>query len=311
LRLASANLSVEVAEEVKDRVITLRSGRGEKVLRAGFAIQNVDLPDWLLWTVMRDPIRVLLAEANEFFSHHELDTLEKCRQAIQKEFRRQPYAFGPIRTSPRRTYDPVDVTEDPEGSHIPTLLAMLSRSTTTEQWKGLEASLNDFGSKSGLFEEIEIISKGEKESDPFQVGVKSGGRVFNLIDVGYGVSQALPILVDVLRRPSAFELFLIQQPEVHLHPRAQAELGSFFAKQADGKRRLVIETHSDYLVDRVRMEVRNKVLNPGDVALLYFERQANGAVVHTLELDRDGSITNPPSGYRQFFLKEELSLLGV
>src|SRR5881396_1662040 len=76
---------------------------------------------------------------------------------------------------------------------------------------------------------------------------------FNLVDVGYGVSQALPILVDTLQRPAADEVFLLQQPEVHLHPRAQAELGSFFVSQAGKKRRFVIETHSDYLVDRVRM----------------------------------------------------------
>jgi predicted ATPase len=102
-----------------------------------------------------------------------------------------------------------------------------------------------------LFTPLRDACKGEQLSDPFQLGVKSGSHVFNLVDVGYGVSQALPIL-DILNRPSAFELFLIQRPEVHLYPRAQAELGSFFAAQADRRRRLVIETHSDHLVDRVR-----------------------------------------------------------
>ena len=165
--------------------------------------------------------------------------------------------------------------------------------------------------RSGLFGEIEIVNKGKKESDPFQVGVKSGGRTFNLIDVGYGVSQALPILVDTIQRSDAFETFLLQQPEVHLHPKAQAELGSFFAKQAGTRRRFVIETHSDYLVDRIRMEVRQKVLGPEDVSLLYFERRKSGATIHNLELDFNGSITNPPPGFRQFFLKEERDLLGI
>jgi len=171
--------------------------------------------------------------------------------------------------------------------------------------------LREFGSKSGLFDEIEIVNKGKKDSDPFQVGVKSGGRMFNLIDVGYGVSQALPILVETLQRASQFETFLIQQPEVHLHPKAQAELGSFFANQTDPKRRFVIETHSDYLVDRIRMEVRRRLLEPEDVSLLYFERGKSGTTIHNLELDRNGTITNPPPGFRQFFLKEELDLLGV
>jgi predicted ATPase len=191
------------------------------------------------------------------------------------------------------------------------LLAVLARSAVTLGWSSMQSSLHEFGMKSGLFESIEVVNKGKKESDPFQIGVKSGGPVFNLIDVGYGVSQALPILVDTVQRASAHETFLLQQPEVHLHPRAQAELGSFFASQADKKRRFVIETHSDYLVDRIRMEVRRKKLKPEDVSLLYFERGKRGATIHTLELDRNGSITNPPEGYRQFFLNEERDLLGI
>lgn len=53
------------------------------------------------------------------------------------------------------------------------------------------------------------------------------------------------------------------------------------------------------------------MLQPEDVSLLYFERQKHGAVIHNLELDKYGSITNAPRGYREFFLKEERSLLGV
>jgi predicted ATPase len=171
--------------------------------------------------------------------------------------------------------------------------------------------LTDFGSGSSLFEKIEVIRKGKKESDPFQIGVRSGGPAFNLVDVGYGVSQALPILVDALLRSSRGEIFLLQQPEVHLHPRAQAELGSFFAKQAGKRGRFVIETHSDHLVDRVRMEVRRGKLRPEDVSLLYFERRKLGATIHNLELDESGAITNPPAEYRRFFLEEERDLLGV
>ena len=66
-------------------------------------------------------------------------------------------------------------------------------------------------------------------SDPFQLQVKvrSGPRA-NLMDVGYGVSQILPILVDVMRPDTRSRTFLLQQPEVHLHPRGQAALASLF-----------------------------------------------------------------------------------
>jgi hypothetical protein len=307
LRLSSGDRSLEVGTS-----IVLRSPNGVNKLPP-----FEPLSETLMLRHIRAAYKDLLMRAamNQgegfVFSDADFDSLERSRIAIRNEFYRRDLAFAPIRTSPRRTYDPVDVAEDPEGSHIPMLLAMLSRSSGREEWATLQPALNEFGSKSGLFDQIEIVNKGEGESDPFQVGIKSGGRVFNLIDVGYGVSQTLPILVDVLRQAPDIDLFLIQQPEVHLHPRAQAELGSFFATQAGERRSFVIETHSDYLVDRVRMEVRKGVLKPEDVALLYFERLKNSAVIHTLELDQDGSIINPPPGYREFFLKEELSLLGV
>jgi hypothetical protein len=251
-------------------------------------------------------------DMTDVFSKSDMDALDKAVVSIRAGFGRSTYAFAPIRTSPRRTYDPVSAEPKPEGSHVPMLLAALSHSGTKGQWATVSSALEEFGSKSALFEEIEVIRKGKKESDPFQIGVKSGGPTFNLVDVGYGVSQALPILVDTLQRASANEVFLLQQPEVHLHPRAQAELGSFFARQARRKSNFVIETHSDHLVDRIRMEVRGGHLRPEDVSLLYFERhEKHGATIHNLELAKDGSITNPPPGYRQFFLDEERSLLGV
>jgi hypothetical protein len=220
------------------------------------------------------------------------------------------YAFAPIRTNPRRTYDPISVEPEPEGSHVPMLLARLSRAGANGQWTGLASALNKFGSQAGLFDRIEVIRKGKSESDPFQIGVKTGGPTFNLIDVGYGVSQSLPILVETVLQ-SENVTFLLQQPEVHLHPRAQAELGSFFAQQVGRKHRFVIETHSDHLIDRVRMEVRRGTLKPEQVSLLYFERQKQGATIHNLELGPDGSIIDPPAGYRQFFMDEERRLLDI
>jgi predicted ATPase len=250
-------------------------------------------------------------ELGPLASYADLLNLHETVQSIQAAFGRAPYAFAPIRTSPQRTYDPVRVTATPEGSHVPMLLAELSYPRVKKDWTRLESNLGEFGKKSGLFERISVVRKGKKESDPFQIGVQSGGPSFNLVDVGYGVSQVLPILVDTLQRSKVNDVFLLQQPEVHLHPRAQAELGSYFARQARKNGRFVIETHSDYIVDRIRLEVRRKTLRPEDVSLLYFERRTNGAMVHNVELGEDGSITNPPKGYRQFFLNETDKLLDI
>ena len=122
----------------------------------------------------------------------------------------------------------------------------------------------------------------------FQLKVKvRTGPHANIVDVGYGVSQSLPILVDVMtteeepgregrRRHANARAFLLQQPEVHLHPKGQAEFANLFisAFNRNGSH-FLIETHSDYIVDRVRIAVRQKTLKPADVSILYFEPSGN------------------------------------
>lgn len=311
LRLRARDLAISATNSGVTNTWSLaleRNGRnrGTSVTSPGFdAVQRLSLPHWHLWKRAGDLSSALGLSEDDRLS------LNTAFTSISLQFQRHPVAFAPIRTNPRRTYDPVSAESEPEGSHVPMLMAVLARSAEARNWKALQSALSEFGSGSGLFDGIEIVNKGKKASDPFQIGVKSGGTAFNLIDVGYGVSQALPILVDTIQRSSDSECFLLQQPEVHLHPRAQAELGSFFARQAEGMRRFIIETHSDHLVDRIRMEVRRKHLKPEQVSLLYFERDKHGATIYNLELDKNGSIVDPPPGYRQFFLNEERDLLGI
>lgn len=304
LTAGDALLRMILNDTLETASILATSPRGSKEIQSvrwfGFP-RLVDLPFVLL------PVSGGL---KTIFSKSDIDALSKAGESIRAQFGLRTYAFAPIRTSPQRTYDPVSAEPKPEGSHVPMLLASLAHAANSH-WATLKSALKDFGSASGLFDQIDVIRKGKKESDPFQIGVKTGGPAFNLVDVGYGVSQALPILVDTLQRSSGGEVFLLQQPEVHLHPRAQAELGSFFARQTAKRRRFVVETHSDYLVDRVRVEVRRGTLRPDDVSLLYFEREEHGATVHNLELGEDGRITNPPPGFREFFLDEERSVLEI
>ena len=138
------------------------------------------------------------------------------------------------------------------------------------------------------------------------------GRQSNIVDVGYGVSQILPILTELIEAPT-HSSFLFQQPEVHLHPRAQAALGSFFAKYIAEHRGsfLIAETHSDYLIDRVRREARNKRIPYQDIAILYFASEGNKTVIHQMSVSKDGDIVNPPDSYRDFFVREQMAMLGI
>ena len=227
-----------------------------------------------------------------------------------------PFAGAPIRSRPRRTYDPSRPTPDPEGEYIPDYFASMSRNAP-EQWERLKSDLEEFGQDSGLFDEIGVLSFGQTAGSPFQMQIRKFGKRLkgpkrNLIDVGYGVSQALPILTELLREDSP-KVFLLQQPEVHLHPRAQAALGSLFCNLAASGKQIIVETHSDYILDRVFMDIRDKrtPLKAEDVSILYFERDELDVNIHSIRVDEDGNVHDAPLGYRRFFMEEMRRSIGL
>jgi putative AbiEii toxin of type IV toxin-antitoxin system len=217
------------------------------------------------------------------------------------------FSIAPVRSRPRRTYNQFASVFDPEGGHIPRVLDEQLRSKDT---RGFEHALNAFGSSSGLFDKIRIEKLGSRKSAaPLRVLVKLGGVEVNLSDVGYGVSQCLPILAQCLLAPERGHVML-QQPEVHLHPRAQAAMGSFFVNLvADGSRRLFVETHSDFILDRVRQEVAKGSISQDRVAIIFFERKGEKTEATRINLDQAGNIIEPPDSYRSFFLEEQVRTL--
>ena len=226
---------------------------------------------------------------------------------------------APVRTEPKRTYDPVSELLDPEGSNVPTLLMNLAVSNPKE-WERLSQQLDAFGKSSGLFSRISMKNLGDAKSGPFQLRVKVRGPTVSFSDVGYGVSQLFPILVNVLAesqvrsRSDSNEMpvyHLMQQPEVHLHPRAQAEFSSLLVRLASlGKQTFLVETHSDYLVDRARIEIRRGNIGPEDVSLIYLEPSRNTVKVHNISFDEMGNMIGVPPKFRDFFLLESDRLMG-
>ena len=221
------------------------------------------------------------------------------------------YASAPVRSKPQRIYDLSRLAHegDPEGDYIPMYFAKL-HFADKEKWDKLRVLLEAFGQQSGLFDEISMSSLGKQESGVFQVKIRKfssarKGPKHNLVDVGYGVSQVLPIITELLR-PDRPSIFLYQQPEVHLHPSAQAALGSLFCRSAGRRCQLVVETHSDHLLDRVRMDIRDKEteLRADDVSILFFERSGLSARIHSLRLDQEGNVLGAPDTYRSFFMEE-------
>ena len=228
----------------------------------------------------------------------------------------KPFASAPTRTSPSRIYERIGVSTEGDRS-TPVYLAEQFRSK--DQWIKLKERLESFGHASGLFDEISIKVLGKSSGSPFQLQIgkhsknmRRKGPKRNLVDVGYGVSQALPLVAELLRQDGPYT-FLFQQPEVHLHPSAQAAFGSLFCEMAASGRHIMVETHSEYIVDRVRTDIRDARtdLRADEVSVLFFDRSEVDVRIHTLRFDEQGNVLGAPDDYGQFFMDEMRRSVGL
>lgn len=130
-------------------------------------------------------------------------------------------------------------------------------------------------------------------------------------DVGIGVSQVLPVLVQAYASKNA--LVAMEQPEIHLHPALQADLGDVFIESALGEQqnRFVLETHSEHLILRILRRIRESAkqeyptITASDVAVLYVEPSPDGAEVFEMEISEDGQIVSQwPGGFFPERMKE-------
>ena len=171
----------------------------------------------------------------------------------------------------------------------------------------LRLTLARAGDRLGLFSDIDV------QQDPgthgYELRFMQAKRWRNLVDVGYGVHAVLPVLT-ALGGNSQETVFLLQQPEVHVHPSAQAELAQVMA---ESRHRFVIETHSDHLIDRFRICVMQGVMAPETLRIAWFQRDRNHnrTKVHNICVDRDGNLDGEPPEYGTFFTAETNRLLGI
>jgi predicted ATPase len=119
----------------------------------------------------------------------------------------------------------------------------------------------------------------------------------DVLNVGIGVSQVLPVLILCLAAPPDSTV-LLEQPELHLHPAVQSRLGDFFAACALSGRQMIIETHSEHLINRFRLLVaKGQLLGGQDLCLNFVERDKFGSELTEIPIHADGSLGRWPNGF--------------
>ena len=133
------------------------------------------------------------------------------------------------------------------------------------------------------------------------IRVSSGTDFHRPVHTGFGLSQVLPIVVAALSA-NGNDLLLIENPEVHLHPAAQAAMGNFLALVASAGVQVIVETHSDHVLNGIRRAVKSGLLSHENVALHFFRPRTEatdgiGPQVESPAIGPDGNIDSWPDGF--------------
>jgi len=230
--------------------------------------------------------------------------------SLEQELRRIQY-LGPLRTVPRRSY--VWSGEVPEhvgwsgARAVEALLAAANREISPgyrRRNQPFQAMVARWLEQMGLLESFRVkpIAENRKEYEVI-VRTRSNGPEVTLLDVGFGVSQVLPVIVECFyaQRNSTI---LMEQPEIHLHPSVQSTLADLFIEavqsREDGENRdiqLIVESHSEHFLRRLQRRVAEGLIDPNQVALYFCARGEDGATLEPLRVNLLGDIENWPDDF--------------
>jgi predicted ATPase len=131
----------------------------------------------------------------------------------------------------------------------------------------------------------------------------------NILDVGFGINQLLPIIVQCFYAPKG-SLIMIEQPEAHLHPKAQAIVADLLADVVKFGNQVIVETHSEHLLLRLQTNIAQKRLRTSDVTINYFDQSAEGTKKTNIKIDDNGYFVQPlPEGFFEEGFQETLAHL--
>ncbi len=199
----------------------------------------------------------------------------------RKEIANCAISLGPLREAPKAEYD--------NGTDMAELANDPLKKRRLNEWLerlGTGHALDLVPGKDGVGLSLVIIDTRSSTKRPVSIS-----------ETGFGFSQVLPIVMACAEREPM--CILIEQPELHIHPRLQAELGSIFVDAyRENGHQIIAETHSEHLMLRVQRLIRTGALKPEEVCVLYVSRHESGSSVQQLRLDADGEFMDEwPGGF--------------
>ena len=230
--------------------------------------------------------------------------------ALESRFRRLFYV-GPIRDHPMRSYlwagdDPDHVGTRGERAVEAMLaahgrrIAMAKESREVPFDELIARWLRDLG----LIHSFDVRPIGAgREDHEVLIRVREGSSEVHLTDVGFGVSQLLPVIVECFYVPRSSTV-IFEQPDLHLHPSAQAGLADLFIgaikaheDNAPRRQQLVVESHSEHFLRRLQRRIAEQQITRDDVAIYFCEPSRDGSRLSPIDVDEFGNIRNWPGGF--------------
>lgn len=225
-------------------------------------------------------------------------------------------ALSPFRYPPQRRYDYggyIRTPVDSEGKNV--VEALIDDMTRSGRSRGrLFKEVNKWLKEVGRMQLLPFRRLGRSRMYELRLRHLESGRWANFADVGSGIGQAFPVLVEGLRTPKS-GTFLVQEPEIHLHPDAQLLMGDFLLDLAKEGRTVIAETHSENIMLRIRRRIAEAAksgigLGPNDVSILFVDSDSDrNSIVRELKIDELGQIANWPSGFMEQATEERIELL--
>ena len=278
-------------------------------------IESVN-PRWDEWDIRAAATDVIHQSVESFTLPRQVDTMELYGSQIQalapenivEDYERQLRLvdyIGPLRSAPERLYRLSSVESDSIGIQGEFSANVLYRNNR------IKKRVNFWFNRRRLDipYELDVIRLGDAELSGEHITIalydKRTKTQVTLADVGYGINQLLPVIIEGIASKEG-SIICVEQPEIHLHPRLQANIADLMidtiANERGKRKQWIVETHSELLITRIQRRIREGKIKSEDISVLYVDPSddngVEGSAILRLEMDENGDfIDHWPHGF--------------